>query len=39
VLDDPLSGDLRHVFIGLVHALFASIAKGKGDCLGEVPGA
>ena len=36
VLDDPLGGDLRHVLVGLMHPLFAAIAKGESDCLGKV---
>jgi hypothetical protein len=36
VLDDPLGGDLRHVLVGLMHPLFAAIAQGESDCLGQV---
>jgi hypothetical protein len=36
VLDDPLGGDLRHVFVGLVHPLLPAIAQREGDRLGQV---
>jgi hypothetical protein len=36
VLDDPLGCDLRHVFVGLMHTLFAAEAQGESDCLGKV---
>jgi hypothetical protein len=36
MLYNPLSGDLRHVFIGLVHTLPAPIAQREGDRLGQV---
>jgi hypothetical protein len=38
VLDDPLGGDLRHVFVGLVHALYAPTAQREGDRFGQVAG-
>jgi integrase len=31
VLDNPLGGDLRHIFVGVMHPLFAAIAQGESN--------
>ncbi len=36
VLNNPLGGDLHHIFVGLVDTLSALITQGKRDSLGEV---